>query len=180
MQNERGLAGGGLDLRRLATTGVLAAMTVVATMFTRIPTPLPGGYFNLGDTVIFVAAVMLGAREGLFCGAVGSALADLFTGGVVFAPVTFVVKGAEGLLAGVLCAKGAKGARLMAALCAGAGVMVAGYFAAEATVLRLAGAEFGFWAAVGEVPVNALQGALSVVFARLLLLGLSKFRFWKG
>jgi len=173
-------ASNGWGARRIAATGVLCGMTIVATMFTRIPTPLPGGYFNLGDTVIFVAAVMLGTKEGLFCGAVGSALADLFLGGVVFAPVTFVVKGAEGLVAGLLCAKGAKGARLLAALCAGAGVMVAGYFAAEATVLRLAGAEFGFWAAVGEVPLNALQGAMSVVFARLLLLGLSKFRFWKG
>jgi uncharacterized membrane protein len=90
-----------LSAKSIATIGVLTAMTAIATMFTRIPTPLPQGYFNLGDTVVLTAAILLGKWQGAFVGAFGSMMADVLLGGYIFAPITFAVKGIEGLIAGM-------------------------------------------------------------------------------
>ncbi|MDR3121704.1 MAG: ECF transporter S component [Clostridiales bacterium] len=87
-------------VRQITIAGVLTAMTVVTTMFTKIPTPLIQGYFNLGDTVVLLAAVLFGGWTGAFAGAVGSALADILLGGYLFAPITFLVKGIEGFVVG--------------------------------------------------------------------------------
>ena len=76
--------------------GLMIALVFLTTYFTRIPTMvLPGGYFNLGDAVIILSAAMLGPAGGLAAGAVGSALADIAAGALLFAPITFIVKGLE-------------------------------------------------------------------------------------
>jgi hypothetical protein len=183
--------GAGHGARGLAMVGVLTAMTAAATALVHIPTPLPQGYFNLGDAVVLVTAALLGPRAGAFAGGLGSALADVLLGGYLFAPITLVAKGLEGFAAGALCGGGAlappggagtaqgggplregRAGRVTGPLCAGAAVMVAGYFVAEATVLRLMDNAFGLSAAFAELPLNALQGALSVALARFVLAGL--------
>jgi len=50
-------------------------------------------FFNLGDSVIIIAAVLLGRKSGFLAGAIGSSVADIAMGYQHFAPVTFVVKG---------------------------------------------------------------------------------------
>jgi len=155
--------------RRLTVVGVLTAMTVVTTVFTRIP--LGYGYFNLGDTVILVAGVLFGGFTGAFAGAVGSALADIITGSYIFAPISLIVKGLEGFAAGRIAKGGNGNGRLTIALIVGACVMVAGYFIGEATVLTLFDRVFGFGAAVAELPFNLAQGGISVALARLAVEG---------
>ena len=155
--------------RRIAIAGIFTAMTVVATVFTRIPFPMILGYFNLGDAVVLIAGAQFGGLTGAFAGAVGSAAADLFTGGYIFAPVTFIVKGAEGFIAGTL-ARGSKRG-LTIALVLGAAFMVAGYFAAEATILAALDRAFGIGAAIAELPINVAQGVLSVALARVAIEG---------
>lgn len=93
------------SVRKLAMNGLMIALVFLATYFTRIPTFLPGGYFNLGDAVIMLAAAFLGPVGGLIAGAVGSAFADLAASAAIFAPITLVVKGIEGLVVGLLAAK---------------------------------------------------------------------------
>jgi len=78
------------------------ALVALATMSIQIPVPQTRGYINLGDTVIFVFAMLFGARIGALAGGVGSALADLLTGYAHWAPFTLVIKGIEGLLVGLL------------------------------------------------------------------------------
>ncbi len=164
--------------KKLVLNGVMIALVFLATYFTRIPTPLPGGYFNLGDAVILVSAVFLGPLGGLAAGAIGSGLADLAAGALLFAPITFVVKGLEGLIVGLLavnCLKTAKaGIRLLCALVVGAFIMVAGYFLAEAYLLGLFNSEFGLTAAVAELLPNGIQGTLSVILGYILILLLAK------
>ena len=181
--------------RQIAVAGILTAMTVVTTVFTKIPFPVILGYFNLGDTVVLIAGAAFGGYTGAFAGAVGSAAADLLTGGVIFAPITFLVKGAEGLVAGALSGGGlangasasgilagggisrpgkkgaAKARRLAPALFAAAAVMVAGYFLAEATVLAAVDRAFGLGAAVAELPFNLVQGGVSALLARVAIEG---------
>lgn len=92
------------SVKKLAMNGLMIALVFLTTYFTRIPTPLPGGYFNLGDAVIMLAAAFLGPIGGLIAGSIGSAFADLAAGAFIFAPITLVVKGIEGLVVGLLAA----------------------------------------------------------------------------
>ena len=170
-----------LNVRGICIAGVLTAMTVVMTVFTRIPAAY--GYFNLGDTVILLAGAAYGRYTGAFAGAVGSALADIFTGAYIFAPISFIVKGVEGYAAGriasgkraiVAPSNAGRGARLTVSLAVGACAMVAGYFLAEASVLSLFDSAFGLSAAIAELPVNVVQGAVSAVLARVAVEGLKR------
>lgn len=165
--------------KKLVLSGLMIALVFLATYFTKIPTPLPGGYFNLGDSVIILAAAFLGPIGGLIAGSVGSALADLAYGGILFVPITFVVKGAEGLVVGLLISKmrksgGLKHGRLITAVVVGAVIMVIGYFLAEAFLLGAFDEAFGLTAAVAEILPNSIQGILSAILGYILTLILTK------
>jgi uncharacterized membrane protein len=168
--------------RKIVFAGILTALTFVVTIFTRIPFPLTQGYFNLGDSVVFIAAILFGGCVGAVSGAVGSALADVILGSLIFVPVTFVVKGLAGYVTGKLCERGFQygGARLYAALCVGLALIVGGYFVVEATILSLYDSVFGMSAAIAELPVNLVQGILSALVSRAVIAGLkrSKWRFY--
>ncbi|NLH97129.1 MAG: ECF transporter S component [Clostridiaceae bacterium] len=163
-------------LKKLILNGLMIALVFLATYFTRIPTMvLPGGYFNLGDAVIILAAVLLGPAGGLIAGAVGSALADVAAAALIFAPITFVVKGIEGLLVGLLTAKfrrtgDLEHGSLILSAAVGAVVMVAGYFLAEAFLLAIFDEAFGLTAAVAELLPNSLQGIFSAIIGYILVL----------
>ncbi|NLK87856.1 MAG: ECF transporter S component [Clostridiaceae bacterium] len=165
--------------KKLVLSGLMIALVFLATYFTKIPTPLPGGYFNLGDAVIMLSAVLLGPIGGLIAGSVGSALADLAYGAFLFAPITFVVKGIEGLAVGLLMSRmhrtgELKHSRLIAAVIIGAVIMVAGYFLAEAFLLGIFDESFGLTAAVAELLPNSVQGLLSAVLGYILILVLTR------
>jgi uncharacterized membrane protein len=175
------------SIKKLALSGIMIALVFLATYFTRIPTPLPGGYFNLGDAVIMLAAVVLGPAGGLLAGGIGSCFADVAAGALIFAPITLVVKGIEGLAVGLIAGGYSKARKeagrtldkkaslnLVVALAAGAIIMVAGYFSGEAFILSLFDKTFGIAAAAGELVPNLIQGGLSAVIAYFLILLLSK------
>ena len=156
-----------ISTKRIVLNGLMIALVFLATYFTRIPTPLPGGYFNLGDTVIIIAAIVLGRKSGLLAGAVGSFLADIAYGAFIFAPITLVVKGLEGYIAGTVAHSSADNmpgeTRRIVSAAVGAVVMVAGYFLAEAYILSIFNPDFGFAAAVLELVPNTIQGGVSAV-----------------
>ena len=79
-------------IRVLTLTGLFTALTAVATLVIQIPT-LTKGYINLGDTIVNLAAWVLGPAYGAAAAGIGSALADLIAGYTVYAPVTFLIKG---------------------------------------------------------------------------------------
>lgn len=78
-------------IRLLTLTGMLTALTTVATIVIQIPTPTKG-YVNLGDTIVNISAWIIGGMYGGFAGGVGSALADIITGYAVYAPATLIIK----------------------------------------------------------------------------------------
>lgn len=176
-----------ISVKNLALNGLMIALVFLATYFTRIPTPLPGGYFNLGDAVIMLAAVILGPIGGLIAGGIGSCFADIAAGALIFAPITLVAKGIEGLAVGLIAIsynrakkEGSQvpdkiaNLKLIAALVVGAIIMVAGYFFGEAFILSLFDKTFGIAAAAGELAANLIQGGLSAVIAYFLVLLFSK------
>ena len=77
--------------RAMVMTALLAALSCAATMAIRIPSPT-GGYMNLGDTVVLLGAYLLGGAYGAAAGAIGPALADLFSGYLTYVPATLVIK----------------------------------------------------------------------------------------
>lgn len=172
-------------VRKLVLSGLFIALVFLATYFTRIPTPLPGGYFNLGDAVIMLAAVFIGPLGGLIAGGIGSAFADMAASALIFAPITLAVKGIEGLAVGLIAAKYRKNHletrhaspfnfNLILALVVGALIMVAGYFSGEAFILSIFDRSFGLAAAATEIPANLVQGALSAVLGYALVLLLNR------
>ena len=77
---------------------MLAALCCVATMIIKIPSPLKG-YLNLGDCIVLLSGFMLSPLYGFLAAGIGSALADVFSGYVVYAPATFLIKGLMALAA---------------------------------------------------------------------------------
>ena len=142
----------------LVLTSVFAALICVCTLMVQIPIPATGGYANPGDGVLLLAAGLLPLPLSAAAAAVGSMLADVITGYMLYAPATFMIKGSMALLCGFLLKKlqGKKTAYILSALAAEC-LMVLGYFLYEAIFLG-----FGFGAAAG-IMGNAGQGALGAV-----------------
>jgi len=71
-------------------------------MIFSIYVPATRGFFNVGETMIYVAALLFGPVIGSFAGGVGSALADLLLNYWYYAPATLVIKATEGAVVGYL------------------------------------------------------------------------------
>jgi uncharacterized membrane protein len=140
-------------LLQLALAGIMAALVTVATFLVRIPIPATSGYLNFGDIMIFVSALMFGPVVGGLAGSIGSALSDVIGGYGSFVPFTFVIKGAEGAIAGFISNRVSVRRDVLAVVFAGS-EMIVGYFLAEFFPLSIG------WAALGEVPFNILQIAV--------------------
>ena len=142
----------------LVLTSVFAALICVCTLMVQIPIPATGGYANPGDGVLLLAAGLLPLPLSAAAAAVGSMLADVITGYMLYAPATFIIKGSMALLCGFLLKKlqGKKTAYILSALAAEC-LMVLGYFLYEAIFLGL---KFG---AAAGIMGNAGQGALGAV-----------------
>ncbi len=155
-----------MGVRRLTLLALLIALTTVATMVVQIPTPATQGYINVGDSMIYVSALLFGPLAGLLAGGIGSALADWLTGYGQFAPYTLVIKGLEGLVVGLIAWALLKGrprpnlAGIMSAIVSmlvGGAVMVSGYYVVEQFVMGRA--------AAAEVPGNIFQAVGGLVIA---------------
>lgn len=149
---------------RLSLTIVMTALVAVSTLLIRIPNPM-GGYFNLGDVMIFVSALTFGPIVGGFAGGLGSAIADII-GFPLFAIPTLIIKGLEGLIAGLLTNKKQVYRDAIAVIIAGV-EMVVGYFVVEWLILQ-----WGLVSALAEVPANIGQivvgGIIGIPIAYLL------------
>ena len=129
---------------------VMSALVTVGTLIVRIPNPM-GGYFNVGDVMIFVAALTFNPLIGSVAGGLGSAIADVI-GFPIFAVPTLIIKGFEGLLASLITDKKNVYRDIFAVVVAGI-EMVTGYFLIEFYLWGLGGA-------LAEVPANIAQIAI--------------------
>lgn len=151
--------------KRIVVASLMAALTCVATMIIKIPSPLEG-YLNLGDCVVLVAGWMLSPAYGFLAAGLGSALADLLSGYAIYAPATFVIKGLMALVAFAACKLlqkkfGKTASRLIGGVSAEV-LMIAGYFVFE-------GCMYGFGPSVVNIPANAVQGVAGIIVSLLLI-----------
>ncbi len=124
----------------------------VVTIIVQIYQPATGGYFNLGESVIYIAAILHGPLIAGIAGGVGAALADLSTGYSIFAPATLVIKFAEGYIAGLLVHRYKvvveKNIKLLAALISGAYTATLVFFA------------YRYWS--GEVLIGPIEYPVNI------------------
>ena len=97
---------------------------------------------------------------------VGSALADLFSGYVVYAPATFIIKGIMAIIAhfcfrGIHNKLGNTSARIIGGVLAEI-EMILGYFVFE-------GFMYGFAPSVVNIPANGVQGAAGLIIGLMLV-----------
>lgn len=155
--------------KNLTRIAALMGLTTVMTMIIQIPTIGTSGYLNLGDMVIFLAAMMLGKRGGFLVGGLGSALADLLLGYTHYAPITLVVKGFEGYIAGSLLETRLGRDKPLFATTVASIWMAFGYYIAEIFM-------YGAKAALLAVPGNLMQGILGALVAVILFGALRRTR----
>ena len=90
--------------KELALTGVMAALSLVAYLFFRIPF-YGGSSFHLGNTFTALTALLLDGVSGGLAGAIGLALADILAGDPGYAITTFILKFIIGIVCGVFAHK---------------------------------------------------------------------------
>ena len=153
------------NLKKLILAALFAALSCVATMSIRIPTPGTGGYIHPGDAIVILSGVILGPVWGFLAGGIGSALSDLIGGYFIYVPITFVIKGLVALAAGLLYQKVGKNqkSRYIAVILSGVAdiILVAGgYFVCEFFI-------YGAGAAA-SIPANIIQGVGGLVISCIL------------
>jgi len=154
------------NTRKIVMASMLAALTCVATMVIKIPSPLQG-YLNLGDCVVLCCGWLLGPGYGFLAAGIGSALADIFSGYALYAPATLFIKGLMAVIAYALykSLKGGKAALIISGTAAEC-FMVGGYLAFESVL-------YGFTASMVNVPANGVQGLAGLILG-VLLMGIVK------
>lgn len=145
--------------RQLTLAALFMALTTVATMVIHIPVPATQGFVNVGDSFVLLSGLLFSHYYGALIGGVGSALADLFLGYTIFAPVTLIVKAIEALLASYID-RGNTVSRVIAVI-VGVAWMVFGYFIFEVFMFDLP-------VALSAVIPNSIQGIVSAGLALLL------------
>ena len=153
------------NLKKLILAALFAALSCVATMSIRIPTPGTGGYIHPGDAIVILSGVILGPVWGFLAGGIGSALSDLIGGYFIYVPITFVIKSLVALAAGLLYQKVGKNqkSRYIAVILGGVAdiILVAGgYFVCEFFI-------YGAGAAA-SIPANIIQGVGGLVISCIL------------
>ncbi len=163
-----------LKTKRIVNAALFAALICIATMIIKIPSPFKG-YMNLGDCVVLLSGWLLPPFYSFFAAAIGSALADIFSGYIIYAPVTFVIKGVMAICANLIFKKlhnftGITVAAVIGGIIAEF-IMAAGYYIFE-------GILYGFIPSLVGVPANIVQGVAGLITG-LLLLKLFKSRIAK-
>ncbi len=143
---------------------MFASLICLATMILRVPSPFKG-YIHLGDSIVLLAGWLLPPAYSFLAAGIGAALADLFSGYAVYAPVTFIIKGIMAQIAyfGVTLLRKTLSPAISQIISGGisAAFMVLGYFVFEWILYEQA--------AVLNIPLNILQGVVGIVIAVILV-----------
>lgn len=150
---------------RLVLASLFVALSFIFTYFVKIPFPT-GGYFNVGDAFIMLAAIIIDPITGILVGALAGGLSDLFAGYVLFIPFTVLAKGLEALMAGFIYQK-TRGLLRYVGVVIGPLVMVALYALSYVILFDKA-------TMIANLPFDLAQAGIAIVLTIILLLLLEK------
>lgn len=171
------------NTKKMVTCALMAALTCIATMIIKVPTPTLG-YIHLGDGLVLLCGIVLGPVGGALSAGIGSMFADIFSGYISWAPATLLIKALTAFVAGFLFHRlqhifkgnGARYFSVIAGGLIGETIMVLGYFIYEAGIaafanggLNSAAIAAGIVSSAAGVPFNILQGLTGIVISIVLL-----------
>ena len=155
-----------LSTKKLVMCALFAALACVATMSIRIPTPGTGGYIHPGDAIVILCGVFLDPVSAFLAAGIGSCMADLLGGYVIYGPITFLLKGLVAFSASHIYHRLSAGGVNPHAAVAGCGVidilLVAGGYCLCEIFL------YGLGAALASVPSNIIQGVSGLIISSAL------------
>ncbi|MDR1205200.1 MAG: ECF transporter S component, partial [Peptococcaceae bacterium] len=157
-----------LNVEKLILTGLLTALITVTTIVIPIPIPFTNGYVHPGDSMIFMAVLLLGRKHGALAAGFGSAFADIVLGFFIWAPFTFVIKGLMAFVVGLVIEKCAERLRNLVISCVAAAAL---WLLFDAVVLRIAAGVAGNNAAdpISAIEANSMWAALLVPVLLILI-----------
>ncbi len=151
-----------------ALTGLFSALTIALTIIIQIPVPATSGYINIGDAAVMLSGLLFGPVVGGVAGGLGSALADIISGYAFYSPWTFIIKGLEGFLAGLISRRDRfTYLDLIACFIVAGPWMITGYFMVESLLFSIA-------AAAVELPLNVVQFTVGGLIAIPVSIGARK------
>lgn len=180
------------NTKKLVLTALMCALTCVATMIIKIPTPTMG-YIHPGDALVLLCGILLGPVTGGLAAGVGSMFADVFSGYLSYAPATFVIKAVTAIISGLLTnqlihlwksKKMSAIAVVIGGIC-GEAFMVIGYFVFEIFLMAFTTGDgfttatltAGIASAGAGIPFNLVQGIFGIMIATILYPLVSRLNF---
>ncbi|MBQ8894839.1 MAG: ECF transporter S component [Clostridia bacterium] len=164
-------------LTHLVIAALLAALVLV---ITRLSFPIgAGGYIHVGDSMIYLAVLMLPLPYALPAAMLGAGLADFTSGYAVYVIPTVLIKAAMVLAAKGLIRLPKKAILQDLLICATGVITVAGYYLADVVLALLSGSgtAAAFSAPVAYIPFNTIQAVASGALYLLLARGARNIRW---
>ncbi|MBS6161565.1 MAG: ECF transporter S component [Blautia sp.] len=153
------------NTKKLILAALFAALSCVATMSIRIPTPGTGGYIHPGDAIVILSGVILGPVWGSLAAGIGSCMSDLLGGYLMYVPITFVIKGLVAFSSALAYEKLGKTQKFQYIGVAAGGIIdmifvAGGYFICEYFMYGAG--------AFSSIPANLIQGASGLILSLVL------------
>lgn len=167
-----------ISTKKIVLVGLLAALTAVAsTLRIKVPAGIVGtSAFHLGNIFCALSGILLGPWWGGLAAGLGSALHD-----IVFDPtyitecwLTFLMKGAYGLVVGLVFSFGKKGWNyLKATLASAAGAVTYALLYlfksyAKAMIVQGIAASAAWITVLDKIPATVFNAVVAIIFAPML------------
>ena len=169
-----------MKTKKLIFAALFAALTCVATMIIKVPTPTMG-YIHPGDSIVLLSGFLLGPLYGGLAAGIGSMFSDLFGGYFSYAPATFVIKMLTAVFASLVYRAFTKklsevSGGKQAAFTAISGVVGEAFIVFEIFLMALAAGDgfsstslaAGLASSASGVPFNIVQGLFGVILSTIL------------
>lgn len=172
MENKN-LVSSQLKINDIVQISLMAAITYIATAVINIPSGvIIKGVVHLGDSMVFLAAILLGKKKSFLSAAIGMCIFDLFSPYAIWAPFTFVIKGVMAYIAAMIAyRKDYNGNNIfnnVFAFILGGIWMIGAYYLAGAMIMhfvtKIAFAQ-AFVLSAAEIPGNIAQVAAGMALA---------------
>ena len=152
--------------KNICFSAMFAAMIFALTML-HVPIGA-GGYIHVGDSVIYIAALLMGSPWSFISAAIGTACADLVSGVAVYAIPSAIIKVLIAVPFVLIAKKDTKllSIRTAAFTILSGIITILGYFLTDLVVYRAG--------AVADLPANVIQAVGSAVVFVILAFALDR------
>lgn len=157
----------------LVQMALMIAVTCTATMVIKVPTFLGVGYVHLGDSMVFLAAILFGRKKGAITAAIGMSLADFLLGYAYYIPFTFVIKAIMAyIVATIAFRRNYEGKNILNNIfgfAVGGAWMVFGYFLAKIVIVQYIVVKASSFNESLMIAVASIQGDLAQAILGLII-----------